>query len=397
MKPIYKIIIAVLILIVLALGAYFAWKKIASPSDGALLPDEITPTLPLGEDGQPLPVSPVGELGEETQSEQGITKTEGGVSLMKLSESPAFAFWIAEGTKELYYITPQGAVFAAKDGPDLELGTQVLDALNFVTPAPKGVKLLAAFGDPAAPSWGIFDIADKAWKPLPAGILNATWGENDATLLAIFQNGGVPDLVQMDVSKNTPTYITLVKNFRLKDISLAFKSPQTLFITEKAASVYQGRLWSFDIKTFSLQLLVGPFSGLMTGWSSDLATLFTFSRSEKFSMYDASLRERAPFLFSSFPTKCDVAASSALCFVPENLQGVSRTTLIPDDYLSRKIYSVDTLRVTHITEGGRKPLLVSNAEGIPPIDAAGVRARGSDVYFINRYDNALYKVTISQQ
>ena len=59
MKPIYKILILVLIILLVITGGYFAWKKFtAGNGSGAGNGNEILPTLPVDENGKPLPTSP---------------------------------------------------------------------------------------------------------------------------------------------------------------------------------------------------------------------------------------------------------------------------------------------------------------------------------------------------
>jgi len=146
MKHTYKVIIIVVIAILVALGIYLAWRQIAAPEE-------------TGTNG-----------GAPTEIQETVGTTNGVIT--KISENKVFDFWVVSATNEVYYFLPDGKISLAKDGPDLETSKQVVNALNFIEVAPGGRKILAAFGDPLAPQWGIFDVVDKVWRPLPGELQN---------------------------------------------------------------------------------------------------------------------------------------------------------------------------------------------------------------------------------
>ncbi|MEK7086932.1 MAG: hypothetical protein AAB935_01600 [Patescibacteria group bacterium] len=364
MKQIYKILIILVVIVVIAIGVYLSWKKIIGlPNDGNVLPPPgQTPNPPTG------------------------------TEIKKISEQPVFDFWLVPDTGEIYYLTPDGKILSAKDGPDLEISTQTINALNFIEVGPGNQKILAAFGSPRAPQWGIFDLIDKVWRPLPADITNATWGAKENELIAILKTLGGLNLATVDLSKTPPNYKTLIKDFRLKDVRFTLAAPERLIITELPSANYTGRVWQLDLKTLTFNLILAPENGLTLGWSQDKNVVFKFSSENGFSLFNQNFQETAPLFFSTLPTKCETSGTSTIyCFVP---QDVPDDVILPDDYFQNKFYSVDDLYTINLETDETKKIFKSSENGAPTIDGKKPKALSSGLYFINRYDNYLYELKL---
>ena len=378
MKPITKILIILGIVIIVGLGIYLSWKKITGPSGGGAASTS-TPST-----NNPSAASP----------------------LKQISEEKVFDFWTDKDTGEIYYITPTGKIMGAKDGPDPEISSQTLDALNFIEVAPGDKKILAAFGSPHAPNWGIFDLIDKVWRPLPAEIVNATWGTKDSELIGIVKNGNDLNLARVDLAKTPPTYKILIKDFRFKDVKLTFRNPETLIISEKPSAFYAGRVWNLDLKKLNLAALLRLEKGLTIKWTKDKSIAFKFSSSNGLFFSDGGfLKKQLQAVFLTLPEKCggeaNVAASSSLvyCFVPQ--QGFPQKSNLPDDYYQNKFFSVDDLFVLKIDAVKNeiaeiKNPLMSRFNGAPAIDGLNPQVLNNSLYFVNRYDNYLYEFKLEK-
>ncbi|MCP6720112.1 MAG: hypothetical protein KJI72_02170 [Patescibacteria group bacterium] len=367
MKPIYKILIVSGIILIVSLGIYLGWRRFITPPT----PDEQTPQV-------------------ESEIQQIIT-SEVGVELKKLSEETVFNSWVIPGTREIYYFTPEGRVFSAKAGPDLEISQQTINALNFTQVELEAKQVLASFGDPRVPQWGIFDVIDGVWRPLPSEIVNATWGVNNDKLIAVIKNENELNLVEVDLSRNPPAYETLIRDFRLKDIKMTHIPPDRLIISEAPSASYTGRIWQLDLTTLSFNLLIAPEQGLTTIWSGDKRFAFLFGADSGFLILNDNFQIALPTPFSTLPQKCNVSASKIYCFVPQN---VPLDVNLPDDYLQKKFYSIDDLFALDIESGSVERILTSNTGGFPAIDAKNVQPLDDRLYFINRYDNYLYELKL---
>lgn len=364
MKQLYKILIILVVIVVVAIGVYLSWKKIIGPP---------------GENGEPLPQVPP-------------STSPTGVNLKKISEQSVFDFWVVPDTGEIYYLTPDGKILSAKDGPDLEISTQTINALNFIEVEPGNQKILAAFGSPRTPQWGIFDLIDKVWRPLPADITNATWGAKENELIAILKTQDGLNLATVDLSKTPPSHKTLIKDFRFKDVRFALAAPERLIITELPSANHAGRVWQLDLKTLTSNLLLAPENGLTLGWSQDKNIVFKFSSENGFSLFNQNFQEAAPMFFSTLPSKCETLGTSTIyCFVP---QDIPDDVVLPDDYFQNKFYSVDDLYKINLETDETKKFFTSNENGAPAIDGKKPKALNSGLYFMNRYDNYLYELKL---
>lgn len=363
MKPIYKILAVVGVVIILGIGVYLGWNKIISP-----------------------PVPPATPTNGESVGGAAASEKKPPIP-KKLSDYPVFDYWTVQATKEIYYVTPQGEVWSAKEGPDLKIASGNFTALNSIEAALGGRRVIAGFGDPRRPGWGIFDLGDGVWRPLPEDILDAVWGGNENTLYGFIKSGGGISLAEIDVSKNPPVSKTLIKDFRLKDIDLAWRPPENLLIVEKPSFIYPARVWQLDLKTLTFNLLLAPEKGLVLKPAGE-GSLLKFSPPKTLSLLDSDLTPSIPeSTFLTLPSKCTVFASVLYCFEP---QDIPRFTNLPDDYFQRKFYSIDNLFSLDLKSYKLEKILVSNENGVPAIDAYNPQVLNSNIYFVNRYDDSLY-------
>lgn len=386
MKSSYKIVIVLALVLVLGIVVYLFWQKFTK--------------IPEVQNNQVLENAslPVSKKGSDIQRDEQNQKQlpEGGevesLIVEKISELPVFDFWITEDTKEIFYLTPEGRVYGAKTGSDTEVSRETLEALNSIEISPKKLKLLAAFGDPHLPQWGIFDTIDKTWRPLPKNILNATWGVNDDELIAIaLSESGEQNVERANLKKNPLSFQTLLRDFRIKDVKLLLRDQNTLLLIEKPSYAYKGRVWNVDLKKGTIRVFLGPEAGLMAQWN-EAKTAYTYYSSEgsRFYTFNEILKRGIPSFFSTLPLKCAVFTSSTYCFVPQN---ISSFVKLPDDYLQRKFYSQDSLfRVDHDTLETEE--VFSYGGGSQIFDGINPRHLDGYIYFVNRYDNLMYRIKL---
>lgn len=377
MKRTYKILIISAIVLLVILGIYLGWKKILAP--------EITPAPEIG--GAPLPTAPLSDGG---RVEGGTAeKSAAGLILKKLSEEKVFGFGVVQASGEVFYLTPGGKIMSAKDGPDLEISKESVTALNSIELNPKDQKFLVSFGDPRRPQWGIFDLIDKVWRPLPIDIVNATWGLDDDKLVASIKKTNEYNLSEVDLTKSPPSYKLISRDFRMKDVKLAYLNPQKLVVGERSSAFYEGRVWQLDLKTNLFNLIVPAERGLTLGWSKDKNSAFKFSASG-FYVLGANLAPIFKTDFITLPEKCDAVSEISFCFVPQNL---TIRNVFPDNYFTKEFFSVDRLVQFDTFSGVSEDLLKSGEGGIAAIDAKNPEVLGDRVYFINRYDDYLYELS----
>ncbi len=384
MKPYLKIVIIIAAVVVAGLAIYFVWNWLTA-----------APAAPGGTASAPY--FPLAGL-TSTSTGAGTAATSSGAitvgALAKVSDRPVSFFWTDPATQEVFYLDQSGVVWQAEAGQkNPQITQQGVAAVNFIKQSPDNKSILAAFGDPRLPSWGIYDSVDQVWQPLPSNIIQATWGADSNTLIATEQNGSNVNLVTLDLTKTPPKPKVLVNDFRLLDTQLAFIPPNTLLVEEKSNANYGSRIWSFNTKTLAVNLLMGPMSGLTARLTSDGSTLLAYSGSSGFQILQSqTLQNLAPLPFVTLPEKCSVnSGTTVYCFVPTNAG--FKSAALPDDYVERKIYTTDVLYGINTGTGAATLLpLPGNATG--KLDAEKPALAGSNLYFINRFDNYLYALNV---
>ncbi|MEK7464349.1 MAG: hypothetical protein AAB617_01070 [Patescibacteria group bacterium] len=375
MKRIYKISIISGIALILIVGIYFVSRSFLTPKP-----------VPSPEvSGTPLPTAP-GNNGSDTTTAPGTDgKT---LALKKLSEEEVFDFGVVQASGEIFYLTPTGKVLSAKDGPDLEISGQNVNALNHIELSPRDQKFLVSFGDPKRPQWGIFDLIDKIWRPLPIEITNAAWGVDNDKLIASIKKTNEYNLSEVDLTKSPPTYKIIIRDFRMKDVELSYSGNQKLIIKERPSASYEGRAWQLDLKTGSFNLVVPPERGLIIGWARDGSTAFKFSALSFYTL-GLNLASAIKTDFVTLPEKCDAVLEVGFCFVPQNL---TLRNVLPDDYFSKEFFSIDALIQFDVISGLSQEILRSGEGNVVALDAKNPKVFRNKIYFINRYDNNLYEL-----
>jgi hypothetical protein len=385
MKPVIKIILIALIIIIVGLIVYFVWSALA-PAPENPAPGSITENLPAAS-------STSSSTNEQNQTNQPGNQQNGSAvpTLEKISENPVFDFWVDPQTKEIYYVNPDGQVFSAKKGQDIQITQQKLNAPNFMEISPSGQRALMAFGAPRSPQWGIFDVIDETWRPLPDIIFNATWGMDNNTLIAFVKSGGYANLSSVNISQNQPTFKIILKDLRLEDVKIDSLSANNILIEEAPSAGYSGRVWNLNLKTLVIYPIFSSENGLTIKMSYDKKILFAFSADRGFRILNASdLSLASPLPFTTLPSKCSPDSSIIYCFVPVNED--LRSATLPDDYLKQKLYTSDVLYRMDLPNDGVEPVFIP--QSTESIDAKNPAFLGGTLYFINRYDNSLYSLSL---
>jgi len=387
-----KIIATFLIIAVIGVIVYFIWEGIAGPEEpGAGAPPSASSTITGGS----LPPT------AETSTEMGgITNTimfpNNSDPILRVSSQPVSKYWIDMQTEGIFYLNENGRVFLVNKNAgkeDIEITKQDIGAPNTIEIGPNSQKILAAFGDPRLPRWGVFDDVDQTWRPLPSNILNAVWGMDNGTLYGIIQNEGVPALALLDISKGDVTTKILIKDFRFNDIQLSFRPPSTLLLIERGSSKYPSRIWSFDVSDLSLHLLLGPEKGLIFSQSEDKRVFFSFQGNAFHILSPQTISPVVPVPFVTVPEKCAFGGVIVYCFVPTSQN--FKNAMLPDDYFKSKIFTVDSLFEVNLSNGGLASSNLPKTINNGVFDAISPKFSKGFLYFINRYDGYLYALNLT--
>lgn len=387
MKPLYKILIGITALVVLVAAGYFIWWLFLEEPGGETSQGG---SLPEGTGGNVPAATSTPRTGENARVP------------LAISDHAAFDYWLVPETGEVFYLTPQGFVYAAKEGPDLEISRQTITALNRAEPSSDGRRLLVSFGNPSARQWAIFDTVDSVWRPLPREVMNAGWGRSPRELVASVVSGSDTNLSFIDISKTPFAYTTLVRNFQMEDVEFSLATAGSILIAERPSSLFPTRTWLFNISDRSLNLIFAPTNGLwITRASPSQETFFKFTPDAGTSIVsDLSGRSSEILLpFFTFPDKCAMTDQAFYCFVPKEMAQRSFLAL-PDGYFQAKL-RLEDIFVTGTVATSTASVIgdVSSpwgSAGAETYDASHVRTEKNTAYFIDRYTDKLYRFSFGE-
>ena len=372
------------VVIVVGLVVYFIWTF--------FVPKPVSPTPSATTGGGSLPTG--GTTGGASETSTATTSAVNVPTLTKISDHNVFYYWVDPQTSDVRYLGTDGEVWNAKNGGDVSESQQTVSALRSAEVYQNGQEVLVSFGDPTSPQWAVYNAVDKTWHPLPQSIENATWGANQNQLIAFTKNIDSYSLAYVDLTKNPPSFKTIMNNVYFHNAILTFSAPGTLIITERPSSSYQGSVWELNLKTLSLNMLLEPQNGLFSEPSADGSLIYETVNGTT-SIINTSTLQPSNLPFPSLPNKCDLSAnassSSIYCFSPENL---TQSVTMPDDYLMKAFYTIDILYNYQFASGNTRAVILSGAPGIPMLDATEVTSFGNNIYFVNRYDQSLYQLAL---
>lgn len=382
MKPIYKIIIISVSVLLAGLLVYFIWSRFLVPAPQPLpTPSDAVINVPLPQDATQV-----------TQGAPTSTSTGDSYTFKRLSDKPVLGFWVSKTTGSAFYISSEGSVMEAKDGEDVAASKQTVSGFISLEASLSGEKALVSFGNPSSPQWAIFDSIDKVWRPLPKELTNVAWGGTENQLVSVIQKDGVASLSFVDISKQPYVFKTIVPNFLMTGVSFSAKSATEILISEKPSSYASSRTWQLDTKTGIMTLITSPAFGSFVKWGNSKNVLFRFSSPDKFSILDRSWSDIAPLIITTLPTKCDGGIDVVYCFIPKDRTVFTRTNSMPDDYFMNKLYTSDDLHKVVLQSGNDSPVMIGESGQIPALDADNVTYVNSSIYFTNKYDGYIYVV-----
>jgi hypothetical protein len=377
MRKILGFIIGIIGILALAWLIYFIISRVTGP--------------------RPVSPKPISQpITTQTQPPTGEILVSGQLKI--LSENPVFDYWVASSTQEIFYVTEAGKIAKVNPGgQDAFLSEQEIQNLNFILASPDSQKIIVAFGSPSQPQFSVFDLINNSWTPLPLEIKSVAWSPEAKRLAAVIIQNNQINLALPDLSKylsNDPkqkekTSKVIIKNFSLKDLKMDWLRPDEIIFTDKPSSLVMGSAWRLNLSKLNLDEIISPGNGLMIKWlKDDLGLKF---QNQKSSLINWAGQTINNFPFMVLPEKCVLKSDFLYCFL---FSSDNPKINWPDDYLQKSIYTNDgfyKFDLNNLTV----PELVFDQWGEKSIDASNLKLLGNQILFINRYDNQLYSLEIS--
>jgi hypothetical protein len=316
-------------------------------------------------------------------------------------------------------IQPSGQVMKINGTDGVLLSSLGISNLSHAAFSFDGKKIVATFGNPLNLQVSVFDLDRKSWEPVFARPSSPPlWSPNDYRLVFLTNSQEGSAITLIDMQAKTPKTQDLL-SLGGEDLVLAWKSKDELFITEKSSAFSSSQLFSYDLKKKTVASVISDWPGLDLAWNTRLQEGVIFQANKnavggKMSLIGSDGVVARQFSFVSLPReKClfgeleasatlqkssttsstapspQPAASVLLCAVPKNTTRFLNAFL-PDDYLQKDIMTEDSIVEVGLTTGDVNDLSRSMSEAV---DATNLKATAGSVYFINRFNNKLYRLS----
>lgn len=369
-----RILIILIVLAIIAGVAYLVWsfglrteQPIEEPPIGGSLPVEETP----GGNGKPVR------------------------SLSVVSSERVFDFWLNRETGDTWYFTEDGRIFAVdKDGTETSISAQPVKNVRDLSASPDGSLAVVSYGTPERLLFAIYDAEAANWlKPLPQGTAAAAWSPLKNELAYLKDEGASATLTIADFEGDTEREAARLS---VKGSDLLWVASDTLYVSNRPSFSIPGSLWSFDLSDRTLKPVIKDEPGLMTAWTADgkIGLKFTTKENGESALTIVSDKNEPAARASiglTLPSKCALAAEKIYCAVPKNLPAEAR---LPDDYLKHAFYTDDVFVAIDPANWTAETVFEPSRL---TIDAEKIAVYGDALYFVNRYDGLLYKLTLGEQ
>lgn len=180
--------------------------------------------------------------------------------------------------------------------------------------------------------------------------------------------------------------IKLSEKVNLEDVEVVWIKPSEVFLVSKPSALIPTSAWSFNLKNKGLKYIFKNEPGLMLNWSGNGDYVLKFN--ERLSLVNNKSGQKINLPFLTMPSKCVFDEEVIYCAIPKTIPS---NVVLPDDYLKHKFYSDD--RILKITLNPTKTEILFNSPNIK-IDALNLRLINQGLYFINRYDDKIYKLLL---
>lgn len=410
----YLLIIVGVVALVIILGYYLRYRASApTPPEQTILGN-----LPPTQGGATAAPTTGGNPSQAPSVGGGIQAA--GQKLGVVTQNQVLDYFV-DSQKNVLTIQPDGQVVEISGGSASTLSSSVVQDLRFAEISPDGKKIFVSFGSTLKPQASIFDVATKSWQPLGENIESADWSPDGSEVAYLTPKGSVHEIYLLDIS-NPKAKPTGILEIRAEDLVLYWVGANQIILSDKASASYAGSILSLDIKKKTLSTIIENNLGLQSIWNVPLGVGLVFTSKYSggggsLSLFDLAGARLNGLNFITFPNKCAFsaqpqatptatttkpasttktaagAASSTkilYCAAPRDQQKLGISTL-PDDYLTRALYTSDNFLAIDLNTGNANPFFADPSQ---TLDAANLKIFNRILFFVNRYDKKLYAISL---
>ncbi len=413
-RIIYIIIAVVVIVIAVVVAYWFFFSQQSAPAQSGssgTLPEAGLQTSSPGAGGASGGIASYPTGGGTTSS---------AVSFGVISDEPVLDYFV-DAQNNVTVVEPDGKIASVVNSQATFLSSTQIQGLIRAAFSFDGKKILVNFGDPSNPQTSVFDLATKAWTPLAVGIVSPAWSPTDYRIAYLKTDpGGTQTLTTVDAAKASSRPAALL-TLHTQDLSLVWPNKDQMVLSDKPSALETGSAWLFTPTKGTLTEPIPPQNGFEAIWSattSSAALVFgsgAAARGGTLLLWNPVTDALRGLAFLTLPPKCafhyevpPAAASTAAtststasstpaatnylalyCGVPQNTNKFNISTL-PDAYLQMGLFTSDSFYKVN-TENGSLHVLFSPPQSM---DAINLKIINSTLFFVNRYDQKLYALSL---
>lgn len=432
MKHIYYILGIVGVIAVVVLIGYFLRYRAGGPlTPGGVGGNAFTGGLPSGATtGGNAPSGGTQNQGGGNAAGEQVPAVAAGQKFGVISRQSALDYYI-DSQNNAVLIRPAGQVVQVVGGNASVLSSTAIDNIIRAEFSYDGKKILAVFGDRNNPQLSVFDVANKSWQPLSVGLLSATWSPNDYRIayFAPVKNSTALSLQTLDISNPKAKPLEIVR-INIQDQKLNWLAPDEILMSDKGSAFAAGSVWAVNLKNKTLAPLINGYYGLESLWSATAgeglvsSVNYLSGRNVKTSLFGLGGNLLNSLTFLTLPSKCafatvvqnqtstvtaatttaktkGVTATSSVvtktitnnylyCAVPRDQQKLSASSL-PDDYEQMAFFTSDNFYKIDLASGDTTSVFSDPSRDL---DATDLKIFNNTLFFVNRYDNLVYAITL---
>jgi hypothetical protein len=398
-----KILIILIILIIIgaiAAGVYFGLQKSQKETLIGLITQKSLPVATSTSQSSGVSSGQGTSTGQTSGQGQILADQKQRLSIY--STQPAIDYWVTPAVSdkststppEQFYVNSKGEIVQIKGANEENV---ISSASDFGTPVSltqnvNGSKIIVRFN---TGKFAIFDTKGKVWSEMENGIFDAAFSPSGSNVVFAKRSGNVASIYTKNIS-SAKSPVTLVATFSVQDFNLNWPEANKIFMIPKPAYGYVGEIWYFDLSNKTLnQFSSGRGLSVIFSYSYNYGLEFVNQERSKIgvSIVDKTGKKLADMPFSTIFDKCSFAFDQkvAYCAISESFS--PGEFILPDDYLKGGLITVDSIYKISMDSSEIVKIIDSRTA---QIDATDLKAVGSNLYFINRYDGKVYKFDMSQ-
>jgi hypothetical protein len=327
-----------------------------------------------------------------------------------VSNEPVLNYFV-DASNTVITVEPDGKIEQITNTQSIYLNSTEIPNVTFADFSYDGKRVLVGFGNPTALQWSIFDVAKKAWSPLSVNPTAAAWSPSNYQIAYLAQTSDVSSLETIDTSDPhaSPKFLT---SFPATDFQVLWRSPSTIFLLDKSSALFSGSIFGVDAKTGTLSRIVANRVGLESQWSNNgtLGLILAgtdLARGGHLGIIDNAGNLLHQMSFLTLPSKCAFATSAGTAPATTTLTGASSTfalfcgvprdatklnnNSLPDAYEERMFMTLDDLYRVNLPDGSVGAILVGASQNL---DVSNVKFFNNILFFVNRYDQKLYALSL---